>query len=604
MGDQEAFGVPQTNVQCQRLLALLGEKVLSDERHWIHVGQCLYNLLKNRGKELFERYTVPKFRERLEEVWQKFEETDDNLNCPRKRYGLGSLKIMASRYNKQKYDEWIETTAKAAAIGALEETAGMTEIADIVKLMYDSFYICTSVKSQIWWHFNGTIWMKLSGGHAIQQCFSRYLSPIFKDIYKAIDAVDGDADVKNMKKRAADITRGLKNPGFKSVLMTECSQIFLNEDFNIFCDEDPKLLGLPNGVLELEKDRMYLREAYPEDWITLQMGVPYDIKMSWDHVDVKYVMNFFKKVLYKPDLIDFSLKHKGTCLLGGNMDKLLIMNIGTTAHNAKTTCATFDRFVFGRYSGKLPLSVLVVGRIPDQSSATPALAQTKGTRLQQFDEPSRKHEFNGSVAKNLTGNDELWVRQLYGEGFYIKPQFNIIMYGNDAPHNRSDGNDSGMIERTVWVPHDSRFTMEAPESEEEQWKTRTFKADPHINIELHKRGSAYLWILVEYLKKWYTEGLKKPQEVVERTKEYHRENNIYAQYKEERIEVTGYRSESVTVIQLYTEFKVWFNSSYPQNQLPNRADFDKCIKKILGEPSGDTEKRYHGIKVKSDIKNA
>jgi phage/plasmid-associated DNA primase len=474
MDNQEAFGVPQTSVQCQRLLAMMGEKVLSNRTCWLHVGQCLYNMLGFKGKELFERYTVPQYREQLENVWDAFSALEPT------RHGLGSLKTMAVRYCKDKYDEWIESTAKSAAVCALEETAGMTEIADIVKLMYEHCFICTNVKRQDWWHFNGNNWVKLSGGHAIQQCFSRRLSPIFKGIYEAIGAVDNDADVKYMKKRAADITRGLKEPGFKSVLMTECSQIFLNESFTEKCDEDPMILGIPNGVLVLEKGNIRLRESYPEDWITLQMGVPYDEKMSWDHEDVKYIMNFFKKVLYKEDLINFSIKHKGTCLVGGNLDKLLVMNIGTTAHNAKTTCATLDRYVFGRYSGKLPLSVITVGRVLDQSAATPALAQTKGTRLQQLDEPSRKQEFNGSVAKTLTGNDEMWVRQLYGEGFYINPQFNLVMYGNDAPNNRSEGNDSGMIERVVWVPHDSRFTMEAPEDEAEQWKTRVFTADPHI----------------------------------------------------------------------------------------------------------------------------
>lgn len=593
MDDQEEFGVPQAPVQCQRILSMLGENVLGRRPYWIHVGQCLFNILAQDGKELFERYTVPQFRDQLEEIWASYQRT---------RHGLPSLKTMASRHNKARYDEWVESVAKAAAIGALEETSAMTEIADIVKFMYDHCFICTNVVSQEWWYFNGTYWQKMSGGHTMQQRFSRKISPIFKEIYEATRGPDEDKDVKRLKDKAAQITRGLKDPGFKRVLLTECSQIFMDEDFTTYSDENHFIMGTPNGVLELKEDRMYLREAYPEDWITLQTGVPYDSTLSWEHPDVQYVMKFFKQVLYKPDLIDFSLKHKSTCLLGGNLDKLFVMNIGTTANNAKTTCASFDRYVFGKYSGKLPLGV-IVGKTPEQGATTPALAQTKGTRLQQFDEPSKKQEFNASFTKALTGNDEMWVRALYSQGSSFIPQFKTIMYGNDAPHNRSEGGDKGMEERAVWVPHDSRFTFDAPDDEEEQWKTRTFKANPHIKIELSKRGSAYLWILVEYLKRWYKEGLKKPDEVIEKTKAYHRANDVFTQFKVSEIEVTEYKLNYIPQSELYTKFKTWFSDSYPgpSDRIPTKDDFVNHINRLLGQPEGD-EKRYHGIKLKNVIK--
>lgn len=593
MDDQETFGVPQASVQCQRLLSMLGEKALGERHCWVHVGQCLYNILPATGKELFERFTVPQFRDQLDALWNSFEKS---------RHGLGSLKTMALRYNKAKYDEWMESTAKAAAIGALEETAGMTEIADIVKLMYDHLFICTNSKNQDWFHFNGKVWMKQSSGHTIQQTFSRRLSPLFKEIYEAIGSVDGDEDGKRIKKRAAEITRGLKDPGFKAVLMKECSQIFLNESFHIECDENWDILGLPNGVLELKKDRMFLRPAYPEDWITLQMGVPYDATLTWDHVDVQYVLTFYKKVLYKQDLIDFSLMHKSTCLVGGNLDKLLVMNIGTTAHNAKTTCATFDRYVFGTYSGKLPLG-LVVGRTPEQGQATPALAGTKGTRLQQLDEPSKKQGFNGSAIKTLTGNDEQWVRALYQNPVLLKLQFTLVMYGNDAPNHRDESGDQGIAERAVWLPHDSRFTMDAPDDEAKQWETRTFKADPHINMALHKRGSAYLWILVEYLKRYYNEGLKKPEEVIAKTKEYQKENDVYAQYRESNLDKTDYKMDYVTLTEMYSNFTIWYQESYKGDKTPPKPDFEKGMKRLLGGHVG-SDKRYMGVKIKSTIRNA
>ena len=593
MEEQTSYGVPEPSVQCARLLSLLGADLLNDHERWQFVGQCLYNVLGEKGFFLFERYTSQVFQAELAAFWSDLQKT---------RHGLSALKTMARRANRKGFDLWMKEVVHDAAAGSLEKHAGMTEIADLARFMFGHEFVCSDSKMQEWWHFNGTTWEKLSAGHAMKQKFSRELSPIYLQLLIELESVQDNEEAAKLAKRAVIITKGLKEPGFKGVLMQECAETFYVKDFYSNCDEDHYLLGLPNGVYDFHK--MKLRDAYPEDMITLQMGVPLDESLSYDHPDVKYMMDFFRKVLYKPDLIDFSLKHTATCLMGGNTDKLFVMNIGPTAHNGKTTRATLDRYTFGKYSGKLPLGVLV-GKTPDSTTPDPAIAGTKGTRMQQLDESNKLQELNASFLKNRTGNDEIRCRPLYSNGFHMIPQFTLVLYANAPPGSSSAGGDPGMNERTVWVPHDSRFTMDAPNDEAEQWKTRTFKADPHIKIELHKRAHAYLWILFDFLKLYKKEGLKKPDDVLEKTRLYQYKNDIRKQFLDTFVEVTERHADYATSSDLYSNYKLWFGDAYTdrKQRMGSREDFEEDVLRILKIAPIGNEKRYHGIKLKTEVKN-
>ncbi len=588
MDIHQAFNIPSNLVQSQKLLSFIDQEWLANRENWVFIGQCLYNAIGQQALALFERYSPSHFEPEIRETWLSYEKT---------MHGMFALKTLARRRSNNRFKQWQQETVLSAAIGALQETASITELADITMFLFGDMFVCSDVGSQRWWHFTGSIWQSLSGGHSMKQKFSRELAPIFQSIYGGLAGAGDDIEVKMMKKKCIEIIRSLKDPGGKQTLMRECAEIFYVDDFENNCDEDRYILGLPNGVYDLQK--MKMREAYPEDLLTLQMGVPYDEGLSWESDDVIYMMDFYKKVLYKEDLIDFSLKHKSTCLVGGNLNKKLVMNIGETAHNAKTTCATLDRHTFGKYSGKLPLGVLV-GQTPKVGEANPALAGTKGTRLQQIDEANKNQRINMSFMKTGTGNDEIWARKLYSNGGTFAPQFTLIMYANEAPDAKSCVGDDGSWERFVWLPHDSRFTSDAPDSIEKQWKTRTFKADRHIDIQLKKRAYAYLWILVEKYKQYLEDGgeLKEPDDVLKRNAKYKYSSDIYMQFKDNKIEIIDSRTSYVPLADLYIAFKLWYNDAGHKGNIPSREDFMKEISRLIGDPVG-FEKRFNGMKIKN-----
>lgn len=590
MGDNQKCGLPNDDEQITTLLSMFGKDFMSNRAHWVSIGQCLKNLYDEDGRGRFEEITPDVFKSELDEFYDDLRTT---------RHGLPSLKLLAKESNPERYSEWSHKSVFSAALGSLKDTAGMTEIADIAKFLFGDMYVFTT---DGWFEFepNKHKWTKLIKGSKLQQKFSRELSTLYVEVYDNLnDMKDLPPEAKDlfkeMKERCKKIAKGLKEPPFKASLLEECSQVCFDDTFITNVDEDHMLLGLKNGVFDFST--MTHRRGFPEDFITHQASVSWKPGFySWEHPDVKEVMLFFKKVLFHDELIDFSLKHKSTCCVGGNLDKFCMIYIGETAHNGKTTTQKLDKYTFGTYFGKLPLGA-VVGKTLNSNEADPALAKTKGQRIVGIDEANQTQTFNFSFVKTATGNDEIFARPLYSQGFTFIPQFKLFMYLNIPPSAKTS--DPAIWERLVLLPHDSRFVPNPPETEELQWEKRVFKADPFIDTKLKALAPAYFWILTQYWLKYKKEGLTKPDAVLQKSQKFKYENDLYAQYVDGRIEKTDRQIDFIPLTDCYINFKQWHTDAYPKSHTPDKQQFEKELSRLLGPLSPDS--KWHGVKTKTTM---
>ena len=585
------FGIPEHTEQVNALLPMISEKFIQNRGNWLFLGQCLHNMFGEEGKDHWLKVTPEIFMDKVDDEFYKLRES---------RHGLSALRLIAKQCNKEAFTEWSHQVVLKACLGALQPTAGMTEIADIAKFLFGDTFLCTDADYKSWWSFEGHCWKKLSGGSKMKQKFSRELSVLFETVLQTLTMNDLPPEakdiIKEMREKCIQTIRGLKNPSFKSNLLNEASEVCMNPEFTDLADEDYMLLGLKNGVFDFTT--MTHRRGYPEDFITLQMGVPYLDHFTWDHPEVKEVMSFFRKVLYHDDLINFALKHKSTCCVGGNLDKLCMILIGETAHNGKTTTQKLDKHTFGTYCGKLPLGA-VVGRTPDGGAADPANARTKGQRMVWIDEANQTQNFNFSFLKTVTGNDEIWARPLYSQGFIFTPQYKLFMPLNVPPGAKTS--DSGVWERMALLPHESRFVVNPPADEDEQWRSRTFRADPFIENRLKELAPAYFWILTQYWVKYKQEGLTKPEAVVLKSQKYKYDNDLFMQFVDNKVEKTERHLDFISLNDIYINFKQWHVDAYPKSHIPDKNQFEKEITRIMGPPKQDPETRWHGIKIKSAI---
>ena len=160
----------------------------------------------------------------------------------------------------------------------------------------------------------------------------------------------------------------------------------------------------------------------------------------------------------------------------------------------------------------------------------------------------------------VTGNDEVYVRELFKSGTNMKFKAKIVIVTNsylDAP-----GMDSAFSKRVVVVPFESTFTDEKKNSNDKYY----FPLDPDIENKIFRYRSVFMRMILEEYEVFKERGLEVPDYIKSKTSEYITFNNYPLKF----IKKTLRRdlSRSMDVESMYDDFKEWINRSYPRTKIP------------------------------------
>lgn len=122
------------------------------------------------------------------------------------------------------------------------------------------------------------------------------------------------------------------------------------------------------------------------------------------------------------------------------------------------------------------------------------IARLKGARLVTSVEPNEGVRINEGLLKQLTGDDTVTARKLYGDEFEFKPEFKLWMATNHKPVIR--GTDTGIWRRIHMIP----FTVQIPKE----------KIDRRLKYKLSAELTGIFRWAVEGCLLWQKEGLKCP----------------------------------------------------------------------------------------------
>ena len=158
-------------------------------------------------------------------------------------------------------------------------------------------------------------------------------------------------------------------------------------------DADPYLLGVANGVVDLRTG--ILRPGHPEDRLTMQVPVEYDLKAEcprWEQ---------FLHQVFQCDweLIGFVQRAMGYSLTGSVREQVLFLCYGTGS-NGKSVFLNMLRHLGGDYAMNIPFTVLELQHRP---SLTNDLAAMAGRRLVTSSETNESTRLNEARIKALTG---------------------------------------------------------------------------------------------------------------------------------------------------------------------------------------------------------
>ena len=312
--------------------------------------------------------------------------------------------------------------------------------------------------------------------------------------------------------------------GFVDGIIAFLPSMYKDDDLTKKMDEQRHLFAFQDAVIDL--NTMLSRAIEPTDYISINTGycLPMDRDPEARQELIDCLRSIFEtntEVEADPDnmgeMTRYALDHIATCLNGNNKYERFYIWTGKGG-NGKGVLSELVKRCLGGYYHPIPHSIIT--KLTDKKDAPcPPLAKGKGKRFLQFSEPEAEDKLQVGIIKELTGGDEITVRDLYKSCITFKPQWGMWGQTNTIPKlNRADGGAGRRIRVLEFL---FSFVMNP---------TEPFHKP--INLELKdkivkddKWRDEFIWLLLEAYDRVKTSGLHEPEKVMAASAEYMEDNN-------------------------------------------------------------------------------
>ena len=213
-------------------------------------------------------------------------------------------------------------------------------------------------------------------------------------------------------------------------------------------DEDDMLLGVQNGVLDLESGEF--RDGRPGDFITRQAGCEW----RGDENACPRWEKFLAEVQPDPDVRWWLQKFIGYCLTGSTREQIFAIFQGK-GKNGKSVLMTIMIKLLGSYAETVQFDTFIEN---DKSAIRNDLAALDKVRLVFANEGKEGARLDEGIIKQMTGGDQIRARFLHREFFTYTPRYKIVLVTNHRPV--VTGTDEGIWRRPVLVPFPTFFPVE------------------------------------------------------------------------------------------------------------------------------------------------
>lgn len=420
-----------------------------------------------------------------------------------------------------------------------------------VDLFGDKVRYCYTDKRWLW--YDGRKWCTDMTG-AVKRLADKAVACMSAElkVYEQTDADEGTDMAKAFEKH------------MKSSRSNKSKNAMLNEVMHHVpilpsqLDRYKAALNTPGGVIDLKSGALAPHD--PKNYFTKITAVEYS-----ENADCPRWTAFLDDIFGgDKDLIRYVQKAVGYSLTGATSEQCAFFLYGT-GRNGKSTFLDIIRDIFGDYAANIQPETIMV-RNSQGSAINSDIARLKGARLVTSVEPNEGVRINEGLLKQLTGDDTVTARKLYGDEFEFKPEFKLWMATNHKPVIR--GTDTGIWRRIHMIP----FTVQIPEE----------KIDRRLKYKLSAELTGIFRWAVEGCLLWQKEGLKMPRAVLEEVREYRREMDVISAFVEDKCTVG--KGLSVQSSALYAAYLRWADSGneYKMSNTKFGLEIAKRFEKVKG----------------------
>ena len=202
--------------------------------------------------------------------------------------------------------------------------------------------------------------------------------------------------------------------------------------------------------------------------------------------------------------------------------------------------------------------------------------------------------FNMKVVSVKNSGDK-YVYDLNMDEYYSNFLANGVVTHNCNKLPKFRNSDKATWNRIIVIPFESTFVAAGspcPIKLEDQIKEKRFPMDKEFGKKIPGMISAFAWYLLEWRQKITTKV--EPEKVKEATNIYRKQNDIYRQYIEECIIEDD---NSISITELYAQFKEWFKEGWPNNSVPIKNDIKEYFENLWGVPKPGII--WHGYRIRT-----
>lgn len=337
-------------------------------------------------------------------------------------------------------------------------------------------------------------------------------------------------------------------------------------------DRKKNYLNCRNGIIDLKTGQLI--PHCKEEYITKITRCAYNPEAA----DIPQWNKFLNDIFDgERDLIRYVQKAVGYSLSGSTAEQCAFFLFGT-GRNGKSTFLEIIRSIMGDYAANIQPQTIMV-KPNSGNSPNSDIARLKSARLVTSVEPNEGMRIDEGLLKQLTGDDVVTARKLFGDEFEFKPEFKLWMATNHKPIIR--GTDTGIWRRIHLIP----FTVQIPED----------KVDRHLKYKLAKELEGIFYWAVEGCMLWQKEGLTMPKAVLDAVKEYRHEMDVISAFLDACCREGG----EVKASALYAVYAKWAdeNNEYKMSNTKFGMEMQKRYEKAK---KSDGCYYYKGISLGED----
>lgn len=553
------------------LMNILSEKRANDYESWIRVGWCARNI-------------HPQLLQNWIDFSKKSEKFVDELECEKAwRYmketglGLGTLCMWAKQDAPDDYNKMVSKSLYSLLLNSASDTD--FDIAKVIHRKFEREFKCSSIKYKGWYEFKSHRWVKCEEGYILKMKMSTEMSKEYLKVAadfagKAANSDDSDEQDRFTKKNQTftKISNKLKKTDFKDKMLKESSSLFFDEEFeDELLDANPNLIGFENGVYDLLN--MEFREGHPEDNISFSTKINY-IEYNPDDPYVNEIYDFMNKVLPDKEMREYVLTLMASMLDGNNKEEKFYIWTGHGS-NGKSKCIELLLKVLGDYACTFNVSLLTNKRAKSNETNS-ELVRAKGRRFAVLQEPEEGEKMNAGFMKELSGNDKVIARGLFKESIEFKPMFKMVLTCNHLPQVPPE--DGGTWRRIRLVEFKSHF-CDNPDPN----NPNDFHIDRELAFKFEDWKETFMALLIEYFKQYKAHGIHEPEEVLQCTRNYQRNNDSVGEFMDAFVKKEA--DSALYLDELYEELKEWHKTESIGGKILRKKGLREYLDKHLFDSS-------------------